>query len=35
MLAREGFYDRRMLNILKRVRCTHSPADDDCMVAVE
>ncbi|MDP2228641.1 MAG: DUF6091 family protein [Moraxellaceae bacterium] len=35
MLVREGFYDRRMLNILKRVRCSQNPADDDCVVAVE
>ncbi|MFN3586069.1 MAG: putative solute-binding protein [Moraxellaceae bacterium] len=35
MLAREGFYDRRMLNILKRVRCAQNPSDDDCVVASE
>ncbi len=35
LLVREGFYDRRMLNIIKRIRCAQSPSDDDCVVASE
>lgn len=29
-LAKEGFYDKRMLNILKRVRCKSVPDDAEC-----
>lgn len=35
MLVRDGFYDRRMLNILKRIRCAQDPAEDDCTVISE
>lgn len=35
LLMREGFYDRRMLNIIKRIRCAQNPTDDDCVVATE
>ena len=29
-LSREGFYDKRMLNLLKRVRCKSYPEDSEC-----
>ena len=35
LLMRDGFYDRRMLNILKRIRCTQAPDDDDCTTTTE
>lgn len=35
LLMREGFYDRRMLNILKRIRCAQNPSDDDCTTTTE
>lgn len=35
LLMRDGFYDRRMLNILKRIRCVQNPSDDDCTTTTE
>lgn len=29
-LTRQGFYDPRMMKILKRVRCTHNPTNAEC-----
>ncbi|MDF2446003.1 MAG: hypothetical protein K0S46_1239 [Moraxellaceae bacterium] len=29
-MTREGVYDPTMMNILKRVRCKHSPANEEC-----
>jgi len=29
-LSKEGFYDKRMLNLLKRVRCKTYPEDSEC-----
>lgn len=34
-LAEEGFYDRRMLSIMKRVRCKASPEEAECAMADE
>ena len=34
-LARDGFFDHRMLSILKRVRCTSDPDSAECALADE
>lgn len=34
-LANQGYYDKRMLDILKRVRCKANPADAECSLTDE
>jgi hypothetical protein len=34
-LVQAGFYDKRMLSILKRVRCKHKPDDAECTLTDE
>lgn len=34
-LTREGFYDPRMMNMLRKVRCRLQPAQAECAVSVE
>lgn len=34
-LATQGYYDKRMLNILKRVRCKANPTDGECAESLE
>jgi hypothetical protein len=34
-LSKEGFYDKRMLNLLKRVRCKTYPDDSECSMGDE
>jgi hypothetical protein len=34
-LAKDGFYDKRMLSILKRVRCKSNPEDAECTLTEE
>lgn len=34
-LAKNGFYDKRMLNIMKRVRCGENPSDAECSTGEE
>lgn len=35
MLAKDGVYDRRMLNLLKRVRCNANPTEAECSLGAE
>lgn len=34
-LTREGFYDKRMMAVLKRIRCKHTPGDAECALKDE